>query len=129
VTRSDKTVLIVDDDAPSRAVLRIVCGARGHAVIEAASGADAIAAVTEGRPDLILLDVSLPDMSGLEVCVRVRGAGIRTPILMLSGHADPADVDRGLWFGADAYLTKPYELRELIARIDEHLPGASWQAA
>jgi two-component system response regulator MprA len=129
VTRSDKTVLIVDDDGPSRAVLSIVCGARGHSVIEAACGADAIAAVTEWHPDLILLDVSLPDMSGLEVCVQLRGAGVRTPILMLSGHADPADIDRGLWLGADAYLTKPYELRELMARIDEHLRGPSSRAA
>jgi DNA-binding response OmpR family regulator len=129
VTRSGKTVLIVDDDRPSRAVLSIVCGARGHAVIEVTCGADAIAAVTTRRPDLILLDVSLPDMSGLEVCARVRGAGIRTPILMLSGHADPADVARGLWLGADVYLTKPYDLRQLMARIDEHLRGPSSRAA
>jgi DNA-binding response OmpR family regulator len=129
VTRSDKTVLIVDDDGPSRAVLSIVCGARGHAVVEAACGADAVAAVTAWHPDLILLDVSLPDMSGLEVCARVRDAGIRIPILMLSGHADPADVARGLRLGADAYLTKPFQLRELMARIDEHLSGPSSRAA
>ncbi len=129
MTRSDKTVLIVDDDGPSRTVLSIVCGARGHAVVEAGSGAAALAAVTELGPDLILLDVSLPDMSGLEVCARVRSAGVLTPILVLSGHADPADVDRGLRFGADGYLTKPYELRELMARIDEHLRWAARQAA
>ncbi len=129
MTRSDKTVLIVDDDGPSRTVLSIVCGARGHAVIEAASGADAVAAATGNGPDLILLDVSLPDMSGLEVCVQLRGAGIRTPILMLSGHADPADVERGLRLGADAYLTKPYELRELVARMEEHLRWDRWRAA
>jgi DNA-binding response OmpR family regulator len=129
VTRSDRTVLIVDDDAPSRTVLGIVCGSRGHAVIEAASGADALVAARERRPDLILLDVSLPDMSGLEVCSRLRDAGTTTPILMLSGHADPDDVARGLRLGADVYLTKPYELRELMARIDEHLRWDRWRAA
>jgi DNA-binding response OmpR family regulator len=129
VTRSGKTVLIVDDDGPSRTVLSIVCGSRGHAVIEAASGADALAIVTSRRPDLILLDVSLPDMSGLEVCGRVRDAGLDTPIVMLSGHADPADVSRGLRLGADAYLTKPFELRELVARMAELLRWESWRAA
>ncbi|HEX3605190.1 MAG TPA: response regulator [Candidatus Dormibacteraeota bacterium] len=129
MTRSDRTVLIVDDDAPSRTVLGIVCGSRGHAVIEAASGADALVAARERRPDLILLDVSLPDMSGLEVCSRLRDAGTTTPILMLSGHADPDDVARGLRLGADVYLTKPYELRELMARIDEHLRWDRWRAA
>jgi len=121
VTRPEKTVLIVDDDGPSRTVLSIVCGSRGHAVIEAASGADALALATSRRLDLILLDVSLPDMSGLEVCSRVREAGLDTPIVMLSGHADPADVSRGLRLGADEYLTKPFELRELVARMDRHL--------
>ncbi len=121
MTTRERTVLIVDDDGPSRLVLSIVCGARGHAVIEAASGADAIDAAMRLRPDLILLDVSLPDMSGLEVCSRVRGAGLDTPILMLSGHAEPEDVARGLRLGADEYLTKPYEVRDLVARIDEHL--------
>jgi DNA-binding response OmpR family regulator len=121
VTGSQRTVLIVDDDAPSRTVLEIVCGSRGHAVIEAASGADALDAATRLRPDLVLLDVSLPDMSGLEVCSRMRRAGIAIPIVMLSGHADPQDVARGLSNGADAYIPKPYELREVMARIDEHL--------
>ena len=121
VTSSDRTVLIVDDDAPSRAVLSIVCGARGHVVLEVGCGAEALDATVRLHPDLILLDVSLPDMSGLEVCRRLRGAGVATPIVMLSGHADPSDVARGLGLGADAYLTKPYELRELVARMDEQL--------
>jgi DNA-binding response OmpR family regulator len=129
VTRPEKTVLIVDDDGPSRTVLSIVCGARGHTVVEASSGADALATATTTRPDLILLDVSLPDMSGLEVCGRVREAGLATRIVMLSGHADPEDVSRGLRLGADAYLTKPFELRELVARMDELLRWESWQAA
>jgi DNA-binding response OmpR family regulator len=129
VTRPEKTVLIVDDDGPSRTVLSIVCSARGHTVVEASSGADALATATTTRPDLILLDVSLPDMSGLEVCGRVREAGLATRIVMLSGHADPEDVSRGLRLGADAYLTKPFELRELVARMDELLRWESWQAA
>lgn len=123
MSSSVKTVLIVDDDGPSRTVLSIVCRARGHAVIEAATGSEAIRCATERRPDLILLDVSLPDMSGMDVCARVRGAGVGTPILILSGHADPADVAEGLLHGADEYLTKPFELRDLVARLDQHL---SW---
>lgn len=129
VTDRDRTVLIVDDDGPSRTVLSIVCGARGLRVIEAASGVDALRATIDLRPDLILLDVSLPDMSGLDVCRQVRQAGIDTPILMLSGHTDPADVARGLGLGANEYMTKPYELRELVARIVEHLRWDSWRAA
>jgi DNA-binding response OmpR family regulator len=129
VTRSEKTVLIVDDDGPSRTVLSIVCGSRGHTVIEASSGAEALAAATAMGPDLILLDVDLPDMSGLDVCRRVREAGLATPIMMLSGHADPADVSRGLLLGADEYLTKPFELRDLVARMDERLCWDSFRAA
>jgi two-component system response regulator PrrA len=129
VTPRGRTVLVVDDDGPSRLLLGIVCGARGLAVIEAARGADALCAAVQRRPDLILLDVSLPDISGLEVCRQVREAGMDIPILMLSGHADPADVARGLKFGADGYLTKPFVLRELFARMDEHLGWDGWQAA
>jgi DNA-binding response OmpR family regulator len=129
VTRREQTVLIVDDDGPSRLLLNIVCDARGLAVIEAASGAEALRAAAQRRPDLILLDVSLPDMSGLEVCRQVRGAGMDVPILMLSGHADPADVERGLQLGADGYLTKPFVLRELFARMDKHLGWDGWRAA
>ena len=126
---SGRTVLIVDDDAPSRTVLSIVCGSRGHAVIEAASGADALVAATTRGPDLILLDVSLPDMSGLEVCHRIREAGLTTPVVILSGHTDPEDVSRALRLGADEYVTKPYELRELLARMHAHLRWESCQAA
>src|SRR6267378_3580742 len=84
VTRRERTVLIVDDDGPSRLLLTIVCDARGLAVIEAASGAEALSVAVQRRPDLILLDVSLPDMSGLEVGRQVRGAGMDVPIVMLS---------------------------------------------
>jgi DNA-binding response OmpR family regulator len=129
VTRRERTVLIVDDDGPSRLLLTIVCDARGLAVIEAASGAEALSVAVQRRPDLILLDVSLPDMSGLEVCRQVRGAGMDVPILMLSGHADPADVERALQLGADGYLTKPFVLRELFARMDKHLGWDGWRAA
>jgi DNA-binding response OmpR family regulator len=127
--RSGRTVLVVDDDGPSRAVLGIVCGSRGHAVVEAASGADGVAVALERRPDLIVLDVSLPDMSGLEVCSRLREAGVDVSILMLSGHADPVDIATALGAGADAYLTKPYQVRDLVARLEEHLQGAPGSTA
>lgn len=122
---SGRTVLIVDDDGPNRTVLGIICGSRGHAVVETASGAAAVALALEWQPELILLDVGLPDMSGTEVCVRLRDAGVDASILMLSGHVDPADVDTALRAGADGYLTKPYQVGDLMARIDEHLQAGS----
>jgi len=126
---TERTILVVDDDAPNRAVLGIVCAARGHTVIEAGSGADALAAAAARRPDLILLDIGLPDVSGLEVCRRLRGAGVEAPILMLSGHADPADLALARRLGADGYLAKPYAVRELVDRVEEHLAGPRRHAA
>jgi DNA-binding response OmpR family regulator len=126
---SGRTVLVVDDDGPNRTVLGIICGSQGHAVVETASGAAAVALALERQPDLILLDVGLPDISGMEVCARLRDAGVEASILMLSGHVDPSDVATALRAGADGYLTKPYQVGDLVARIDEHLQGGLRPAA
>jgi two-component system KDP operon response regulator KdpE len=126
---SGRTVLVVDDDGPNRSVLAILCESRGHAVLEAASGGDAVAVALARRPDLVLLDVGLPDLSGTEVCARLRDAGVQAPILMLSGHADPADVARAFDAGADGYVTKPYQVRDLVVRMELHMRAGAGLAA
>jgi DNA-binding response OmpR family regulator len=75
----------------------------------------------EGNPDLIILDVNLPQMSGIEVCRRLRNEGSRVPIIMLTAKSDTIDKVVGLELGADDYVTKPFEVRELLARIGAHL--------
>ncbi|HEY8546887.1 MAG TPA: fused response regulator/phosphatase [Acidimicrobiales bacterium] len=115
------TVLVVDDVAAHRAVVGAWLRQAGYEVVEAATGAAALDAVESRRVDLVTLDVILPDMSGMEVCERIKGAE-RTaalPILHLSGTAvAPADRNEGLRRGADAYLVEPVESDELLATVN-----------
>jgi len=115
------SVLVVDDDASNRALLRTACESVHMTVLEAATGDDAVRQAVEARPDLVLLDVGLPDMSGLEVCRRLRAQQVTVPIVMVSGRADLVDVVVGIEVGADDYVRKPYKVRELLARIAAHL--------
>ena len=115
------TVLIVEDDPTNRAVLRTACEGMHMTVLEAATGDDGIRQAVERQPDLVLLDVGLPDISGLDVCRRLRAQQVSVPILMVSGRADLLDVVVGIEVGADDYVRKPYEVRELLARITAHL--------
>mgnify|MGYP003623099906 FL=1 len=121
MTGAGKTILIVEDDAPSREEVRLACSAQNHTLIEAANGVDGLAAAREQNPDLIILDINLPGMSGLDVCRRLRSEGSRVPIIMLTAKSDTIDVVVGLELGADDYVTKPFEVRELMARIGAHL--------
>ena len=116
-----KTILIVEDDQPSREVVRMALAAQNHTLLEAATGTDGLQMAREGNPDLIILDVNLPQMSGIEVCRRLRNEGSRVPIIMLTAKADTIDKVVGLELGADDYVTKPFEVRELLARIGAHL--------
>src|SRR4029077_6046149 len=116
-----KTILIVEDDPPSREVVRLATSAQNHTLIEAATGVEGLNLEREQNPDLIILDVNLPGMSGLDVCRRLRSEGSRVPIIMLTAKADTIDVVVGLELGADDYVTKPFEVRELMARIGAHL--------
>jgi DNA-binding response OmpR family regulator len=118
------TVLLVDDDESNRAVLRAACESVGLAVVEAADGTGALREVAARTPDIVLLDVSLPDVTGLEVCRRWRAAGIAIPIVMVSGLTDRAHVSLGLRAGADDYVRKPYHVQEVLALIMEHLDRA-----
>jgi len=89
----------------------------GFDVHPVANGRDALAAVPEVRPDLIVLDVMLPDLDGFDVCKRLRSSGDRTPVLFLTARDATEDKVRGLTLGGDDYLVKPFSLEELVARI------------
>ncbi|MGK3961654.1 response regulator [Sorangium sp. So ce118] len=111
-----KHILVVDDEARIREVLLYALQKEGYTVTAVADGRAAIEAAGAGRVDLVVLDVMLPELDGLEVCRRLR-AGSRTPILFLSARADEVDRIVGLELGGDDYLTKPFSPRELVARV------------
>ena len=109
-------ILVVDDDTALAEMIGIVLEAEGFEAVFCADGDAALDAFRTARPDLILLDLMLPGMDGIEICTQVRAeSGI--PIIMLTARTDTADVVRGLESGADDYIVKPYELRELLARV------------
>jgi DNA-binding response OmpR family regulator len=118
-------VLVVEDDKKlSRFLLRVL-SEEGLAADTCASGADALMQAKTGLYDLILLDWMLPDLDGLELCRRLRGLGLRSSILMLTARGEVSERVLGLNAGADDYLTKPFELDELIARIHALLRRSS----
>jgi two-component system OmpR family response regulator len=110
-------LLLVDDEDNLRSMLDAALRHSGFDVHPVATGRDALAAVPEVRPDLIVLDVMLPDLDGFDVCKRLRSSGDRTPVLFLTARDDTADKVRGLTLGGDDYLVKPFSLEELVARI------------
>lgn len=109
-------VLVVDDERAIRRFLQISLTAHGHTVFEAASGQEALQAVVANRPDLIILDLGLPDVEGIEVTRRLR-EWTRTPIIILSVRGHETDKIAALDAGADDYLTKPFSVGELLARL------------
>ena len=104
-----------------RKTVRLACEKEGYAVQEAETGAEALSKLDGFRPDIILLDLMLPDISGFDVCRDIRRAGSRVPILILSAKTEEIDVVVGLEIGADDYIIKPFRPRELLARIAAHL--------
>jgi DNA-binding response OmpR family regulator len=111
-----KNLLIVEDEPTLRATLQYNLEREGFHVLTAARGDSGLKLAREEHPDLLLLDIMLPDMSGLEVCRIVRRESA-TPILMLTARAEEMDKVVGLELGADDYVTKPFSMRELIARV------------
>ncbi|MFF4546827.1 response regulator transcription factor [Streptomyces sp. NPDC001435] len=111
------TVLVVDDDAAIRRSLERGLRLSGFAVRTAPDGLGALAAVADGPPDVLVLDVSMPGMSGIEVCARLRADGRDLPVLMLSALDETADRIAGLQAGGDDYLVKPFALQELVLRL------------
>ncbi|MDT0179723.1 MtrAB system response regulator MtrA [Microbacterium sp. KSW4-11] len=113
-------ILVVDDDTALAEMIGIVLRTEGFDVAFCADGGAAVDAWRDERPDLILLDLMLPGMDGIEVCTRVR-AESGVPIIMLTARTDTADVVRGLESGADDYIVKPFNPKELVARIKTRL--------
>lgn len=112
----NQRILVVDDEAPIRRYLRAALGAQGLTVYEAANGTEAVNAVLSHRPDIIILDLGLPDFDGVEVTRRLREWS-QTPIIILSVREAEQDKVAALDAGADDYLTKPFSTGELLARI------------
>jgi DNA-binding response OmpR family regulator len=115
-----RRILLVDDDAELRESLAEQL-ADSYATVQAANGAAALSAARGERFDAILLDHGLPDIDGREVCRQLRAANVRTPIIMLTAHASEIDTVQGLDAGANDYLTKPFRLGELLARLRAQL--------
>ncbi|NUB28835.1 response regulator [Azospirillum brasilense] len=110
-------VLVVDDEPPIRRFLRTTLSAQGYDIAEAEDGAGALEAVRRRSPDLLVLDLGLPGIGGLEVIRRLRADGVAAPIIVLSSRADEAGKVEALDLGADDYVTKPFGMDELLARI------------
>jgi DNA-binding response OmpR family regulator len=122
-------ILVVDDDAPIRRMLSRTLAAEGYAVEASPDGGDALASVERSTPDLVVLDLSMPGLDGLSVARRLRDKGLGLPILMLTARDAVPDRVAGLDSGADDYLTKPFSLAELLARVKALLRRASLLAA
>jgi DNA-binding response OmpR family regulator len=113
-----KTILVIDDDEDLRAALaEQIALEDDFQVVEAETGLKGVEAATASAPDLILLDVDLPDINGREACRRMRAAGIKTPIIMLTAAVSDVDTVNGLEAGADDYVAKPFRFAVLLARM------------
>lgn len=124
-----RKVLIVDGDAATRRDVRAACAQDGYQVIEADTGAEALRQVEAMRPNLVLLEVALPDASGYDVCRELRKKDTAVPVIMMSSRPDEIDAVVALEIGADDYVVKPLRLRELAARIAAHLRRARLESA
>ena len=117
-------ILLIEDDPAVAQSLRIGLEREGYIVTWKSSAAEGIVYARDRQPHLVLLDVRLPDLSGFDVCRRLRQAGLRLPIIMLTARREELDKVLGLEMGADDYVTKPFGLRELLARIRAQLRRA-----
>ena len=113
---AEGTIVVVDDEANIADLVELYLRREGYRVLQAASGAAAIEAVRNHRPRLVILDVGLPDIDGLEVCRRLR-ADAPIPVIFLTARDSEVDRILGLEMGADDYVTKPFSPRELVARV------------
>lgn len=114
---SSKSILIVEDDRDLLNLLQINLKDQGYLVHTAGDGESAIQLFKEKAPSLIILDIMLPKTDGFEVCKQIRETDQRVPIMMLTAKAEEADKINGLDLGADDYMTKPFSIKELIARV------------
>jgi DNA-binding response OmpR family regulator len=124
-----QTILVIEDDPAVGEALVEGIGTEGYQVHWETTGGGGVAFARDHSPQLIVLDIRLPDGNGFDFCRQLRQLGLRQPILMLTVQSDPVDKVLGLEMGADDYLTKPYHLRELIARIRSLLRRAYGELA
>lgn len=110
-------VLVVDDEQNIRDLVDVALRFHGFTVVTAANGDEALRRARDDRPDLIVLDIMLPDLDGFEVCRRLRGAGDDTPVIFLTARDTPSDTVTGLTLGGDDYVTKPFSVDALVARV------------
>ena len=124
-----KTILIVEDEQNIVDILSFNLEQEGYDTLEAYDGPTGLQLALEQNPDLILLDLMLPGMNGFDVCREVRRSGSSTPILMLTAREEEADKVLGLELGADDYITKPFSMRELLARVKANIRRVSMSPA
>ena len=122
-------VLVVDDEPSITDAVATALGYEGFEVATAPNGRDALARVEDFRPDLVVLDIMLPDLDGIAITKRLRRDGIEVPVLFLTARDDAADKVEGLTVGGDDYVTKPFTLAEVIARVHAILRRTSGLAA
>ena len=124
-----KTVLIVEDEKNIVDILRFNLQREGYRTVEAYDGADGLDKARKENPDIILLDVMLPKMIGFDVCRALREEGNNVPVIILTAREEEADKVLGLEIGADDYITKPFSMRELIARVKANIRRTGMNAA
>lgn len=117
MTQTVIKILVVDDEPPIRKLLRVGLGTEGFTVLEAATATIAKEIMATDRPDLVLLDLGLPDISGHDLLAQWRSGLIELPIIILSSRTDESGIVKALELGADDYVTKPFGMKELAARI------------
>ncbi|MDX3927797.1 MAG: response regulator transcription factor [Shinella sp.] len=117
MTGSAVKLLVVDDEPPIRRLLRVGLGAEGYTIVEAGNARSAMEQVAQDKPDIVLLDLGLPDMAGHELLRKWRDEGLDLPVVILSSRTDEAGIVAALELGADDYVTKPFGMKELVARI------------
>ncbi len=136
MTENDRIpqVLVVDDEPNIRELVQVALKFHGCSVTTAASGKEALRQADATRPDLIVLDVMMPDMDGFEVCRRLRAAGNEVPVIFLTARDTSSDTVTGLAIGGDDYVTKPFSVEALVAQgprglaagVAGHRRGAAW---
>src|SRR3954471_22083430 len=124
-----RSILVVEDDHELRSVLRTGLREEGFAVDTAATGAEALHRVEETRPELLVIDIGLPDTDGRDFCQALRARGIDTPVLFLTARDALVDRIAGFDAGGDDYLTKPFALVELVVRINAILRRSAGNSA